>query len=260
MNSARKLATLRTTELAVRVPGRVLVNGLSQMFPAGEVTAILGRNGAGKTTLLHTLAGLRSAHSGEVLLDGRRLPDWPRRERALTLGLLMQSYEYPFPASVMTAVLTGRHPHVAAWRWESAKDRARAREALASVDLAGFEHRNVDTLSGGERRRLALATLFAQNPAVMLLDEPVNNLDPRYQVSIMRMLQQQASGGHTVLVSLHDVNLALACCLHALLLFGDGDWIAGTASEVITTENLERLYQTGFQASHSGGQVFFHAA
>lgn len=251
---------LAAVDLHLQVPGRSLVSGLNEPFAAGEITAILGRNGAGKTTLLHTLAGLRTPQGGEVLLAGRRLQDWPRRERARTLGLLMQSYEYPFPGSVLTAVLAGRHPHVSSFRWESAEDHALARAALASVDLAELEARNVDTLSGGERRRLAIATLFAQDPTVMLLDEPVNNLDPRYQVAIMRMLLRRAARGHTVVVSLHDVNLALTFCPRALLLFGDGSWLAGASSEVINSDNLQRLYQTAFLATRSGQQTYFHAA
>lgn len=246
--------------LELQVPGRTLIHALEQRFSAGTATAILGRNGAGKTTLLHTLAGLRTAQGGQVTLGDTPLAQWSRRARAQQLGLLMQSYEYPFPASALTAVLTGRHPHIEAWQWESGEDVAAARAALASVDLAKFEHRDVSTLSGGERRRLAIATLLAQDPAVMLLDEPVNNLDPRYQVRIMKLLQSYAAQGRTVLVSLHDINLALATCSRALLLFGDGSWLAGDIREVVVSENLERLYGTRFATTQQGNRVYFHAA
>lgn len=251
---------LRASDLDLRVPGRLLVSGLNLQFPHGEITAILGRNGAGKTTLLHTLAGLRAPQNGEVRLGTRRLQDWPRRERARQLGLLMQGYEYAFPGSVLTAALVGRHPHISAFRWESAEDLQQTRAALASVDLADFESRDIETLSGGERRRLAIATLLAQDPPVMLLDEPVNNLDPRYQVAIMRMLLRRAAKGHAVIVSLHDVNLALTFCSRALLLFGDGSWAEGVSGEVIDSDTLQRLYQTAFVATRDGQQQFFHAA
>ncbi len=246
--------------LAVRVPGRLLVKDLELVFEAGSITALLGQNGAGKTTLLHTLAGLRPPAGGSISLCDRGLSDWPRRPLARTLGLLMQSHEYPFPATALDTVLTGRHPHIGLLGWVGDADLNAARSALAAVELEDFAARDVMTMSGGERRRLAIATLFAQDPDVLLLDEPINNLDPRHQVTIMRLLRKYAAAGRTVILSLHDVNLAYSFCDQALLLFGDGRWQAGEAGEVINETTLAELYATRFVAAGAAAQQFFFAA
>ena len=155
---------LACSELTVEVVDRALVRNLQLAIASGAVTAVLGRNGAGKTMTLHTLAGLRAPARGTVTLDGEPLANWQRRALARKLGLLTQTTEDPFPSTVLDSVLVGRHPHIDFWRWESDADRAIAHEALKAVALDDLAERDVDTLSGGERRRAALATLLAQDP------------------------------------------------------------------------------------------------
>lgn len=247
-------------DLDVTIAGRTLVQALALRLAGGSCTALLGRNGAGKTTTLHTLAGLHVKGRGTLALNDKPLPELGRKQLARRLGLLMQNYEYPFPSTVLSAVLIGRHPHLGLLQWESRDDQALARQALAAVGLEGFEERDVTTLSGGERRRLSIATLLAQDPDVYLLDEPVNNLDPRYQLMIMRLLADKARAGHAVMVSLHDVNLARVFCQRAVLLFGDGTWLAGPAHEVINADNLSRLYTTPFASVEANGQHYYYAA
>ncbi len=121
-------------------------------------------------------------------------------------------------------MLVGRHPHLDFWAWESVDDRAAAQGALAAVDLAGLEQRDIATLSGGERRRLSIATILAQDPGVFLLDEPIHQLDPQHQLDVLRMFRRLADAGRTVIVSLHDIGLAARFADSALLLFGDGRW------------------------------------
>jgi iron complex transport system ATP-binding protein len=217
-------ATLACNAVTVAVPGRTLVRDLTLDVPAGELLVVLGRNGSGKSSTLHTLAGLRSPASGQVLLAGRPVESWPRRELARTLGLLPQLVDDPFPATALEAVLVGRHPHLDFWAWESMDDRAAAQRALAAVDLAGLEDRDIATLSGGERRRLSIATILAQDPAVFLLDEPIHQLDPQHQLDVLRIVRRLADAGRTVVVSLHDIGLAARFADTALLLFGDGRW------------------------------------
>jgi iron complex transport system ATP-binding protein len=248
---------LACTQLTVEVAGRALVRQLDLAIASGTLTAILGRNGAGKTLTLHTLAGLRAPTHGRVTLDGELLANWPRRALARKLGLLTQTTEDPFPSSVLDSVLVGRHPHIDFWRWESEADRAIARASLAAVALEELAERDVDTLSGGERRRVAIATLLAQNPDVFLLDEPINHLDPHHQLDVLQLLRQKAQAGRTVVMSLHDAGLAARFSDHALLLFGNGEWLSGPTSEVLTPETMTKLYGVAVrEISWAGGRTF----
>lgn len=248
---------LACTQLTVEVAGRTLVRELELAVAGGAVTAILGCNGAGKTMTLHTLAGLRAPARGSVTLDGALLANWPRRALARKLGLLTQTTEDPFPSTVLDSVLVGRHPHIDFWRWESDADRAIARTALAAVTLEDLVERDIDTLSGGERRRVALATLLAQNPDVFLLDEPINHLDPHHQLDVLKLLREKAHAGRTVVMSLHDAGLAARFSDHALLLFGNGEWLSGPTGEVLTPETMTNLYGVAVrEIAWAGGRTF----
>ncbi len=248
---------LEARGLTVTAGRRRLVEDLDLALGPGEALAVLGPNGVGKTLTLQTLAGLRKPAAGEVLVDGRPLAAWPRRTLAQRLGLLPQGTEDPFPATVMEEALIGRHPHLGFWQWESPDDLAIAREALAEVDLAGLESRSLDTLSGGERRRLSVATLLVQDPAVWLVDEPTNHLDPQHRLGVMRLLSARAQAERAVVVTLHDVNLAAGWCDRCLLLFGDGSWELGPAADVLTEEAISRLYHMPVRRVEFEGRALF---
>jgi iron complex transport system ATP-binding protein len=233
---------LETRALDVAIGSRVLCRGLDWRVMPGESWAILGRNGAGKSTLLATLAGLRAPARGDAAVDGRALAETPPRELALVRGYLPQQSHDPFASTVLETVLVGRHPHLGRWDWESAADRRIAEAALAEVGLAGFAQRDVQTLSGGERQRLGIATLLTQEPKLFLLDEPLAHLDLNHQVAQMEVLAKRAAHGAAVVSVLHDPGFAARWCGFALLLFGNGDWCAGPVGEIVTAENLSRLY------------------
>ncbi|HET6585307.1 MAG TPA: ABC transporter ATP-binding protein [Nannocystaceae bacterium] len=237
-------AALECVEVCVRVPGRLLIENLTVRLAAGRIVVVLGRNGAGKSSLLHTLAGLNPHASGTVLVDGRSLDEWPRRELARRVALLPQASDDPFPGTTLETVLVGRHPHIGFWRWEDAHDREVAQRSLAATDLAGCDEREVDTLSGGERRRLAIAAVLAQEPVVFLLDEPIQQLDPHHQVETLKLFRAEADRGRLVIRSLHDVGLAARYADDAILLHGDGRWLYGPAATVLNEQELGALYGT----------------
>jgi iron complex transport system ATP-binding protein len=244
----------------VCVGSRILVRGLDLDLSGGSMLAILGPNGSGKSLSLHTLAGLRAPKAGELLISGRPLREWPRRALAREMALLPQNVEDPFPASVIETVLLGRHPHIARWQWESARDLAIASDALAAVGLAGYEERDVMTLSGGERRRTALAAVLAQTPRIFLLDEPTNQLDPNHQLEALQLLRERADLGAAVVVTLHDPNLAARFADEVLMIGKDGAWQYGRAADILSAQHLSTLYDTRFEAADIGGRrIFFQA-
>lgn len=241
---------LTATGVSVRVPRRELVAGLDLDCAGGAFVVVLGANGAGKSMTLRTLALLREAGSGHVEINGRVRAEWRRRDLARWLGMLPQATEDPFPASVLEAVLIGRHPHLDFWEWEGEADLQYARDALARVDLAGMESRDLDSLSGGERRRVAIAALLAQDPRIAILDEPTNHLDPHHQLQVLDLFRARADRGDLVLASLHDASLAARYSDLVLLLYGDGGWSFGSTETTLTTQNLERLYRSRVQEIH----------
>ncbi len=248
---------LECRSLDVRVQSRVLVRGLNLRVRRGSMLALLGPNGSGKSLALHTFAGLRPPSAGEMLICGRPLAEWPRRALAREMALLPQNVEDPFPATVIETVLLGRHPHIARWQWESARDLAIASQALIEVGLAGYEDRDVFTLSGGERRRAALAAVLAQTPRLFLLDEPTNQLDPNHQLEALQLLRERADAGASVVVTLHDPNLAARFADEALLIGKEGTWQYGHVLDILSAENLSALYDTRFEAAEFKGRRLF---
>lgn len=235
--------TLSCDQVNVSIADVRVADALKLEFAPGECWALLGPNGIGKTTLLNCLAGLRAPDSGEIRLAGRDISALPSKLLARHVGMLQQHTVYVFDSSVLQTALTGRHPHLGYWEREGSKDLEIAQQALAAVDLAGFDQRTVTELSGGEARRLAFATLLVQQPDVLLLDEPTNHLDLKHQLEIMRILRTQVDQqSRSALIALHDVNLAARYCTHALMLFGDGEWCAGKAEDMLSETSLEQLY------------------
>jgi iron complex transport system ATP-binding protein len=255
--SADSRSVLECRHLDVAVPGRVLVRGLDASLEPGRVVAILGRNGTGKSSLLHVLAGLRPPAAGAVLLDGREATAWPRREFARRVALLPQASEDPFPGTVLETALVGRHPHIDFWQWESDADRTIARDCIGEMELAGLDERDVASLSGGERRRLAIATVLAQAPAVFLLDEPIQQLDPRHQLGVLDLLRARADAGACVVMSLHDPGLAARFADDALLLHGDGRWQFGPSRDMLDAGSIGSLYGVAVRELRwDGGRTF----
>lgn len=252
------MTALSLRALTVRIAGKTVCENLDLDLAPGRVVGILGGNGVGKTTLLHTLAGLRAAEGGRVELFGERFNALGRRGVAKRLALLMQDQDDPFPATVLETCLIGRHPHIGFWQWESPADLDIARGALRVTGMEGLERRDVHELSGGERRRLAIATVLAQDPRIFLLDEPVDQLDIFHQVNLLAHFREQAgSGQRLVLMSLHDVNMAARFCDEVILMFGDGELLHGETYKVLTTANLERLYRIPIRMIVTEDALFF---
>ncbi len=246
-------ALLETRGLCVAVPRRALVEKFDCTVRGGDFIALLGSNGAGKSLLLRTLAGLRPANGGGVWLEGQELATLPRRAIARRLGFLPQDPDAPPQGSLFESVLLGRHAHLGFWESSGSADEERARRALDEVGLTHLGRRELNTLSGGEQRRAAIARLLVQSPAIYLLDEPTNHLDPAQQVGILEHVRGLARHGAAVLASLHDPNLALRFADRIWLLAGDGS-VEVVECAALGPQHLARLYGIAYEEARVGSQ------
>jgi len=245
---------ITVNQLTLEIGTTSVCRDLSVEFKAGQFWAILGVNGVGKSTFLHQLINTKSPQSRCISVNDIGLSRYKNRQKSLAKisGLLLQEYEYNFPCSVLEAALIGRHPHMSNWQWESDEDIRIAEEALKATALYDLKDRNIKTLSGGEKRRLNLATVLTQNPQYFLLDEPTNHLDLKSQITILKLLSHKITRKNkTGIMVIHDANLAYQYCDHVLLFYGNGEWDAGKTQELITVENLRRVYDCNFQVMHN---------
>lgn len=237
------MTLLEARRLSVQAGEKWACRALDLCVSSGERWGILGINGAGKTSLMLALAGIHAPHSGEIRLKDRPIAEMKRRDVARISGMLFQDSEDRFPSTLLETALIGRHPHIPAWQREGIEDERMALDALKEVGLHGMENRLASTLSGGERRRLAIATLLVQDPGLYLLDEPTNHLDVRHQVEILDLFKRRTEDSEKALVMiLHDPNLAERYCDHVLLLLGEGKSLQGKTKDVLTESNLSLLY------------------
>lgn len=249
---------LEARGLHVEIGGKLVVDRAELVVAGGERLAILGRNGAGKSTLLSTLAGLRPPQGGRVLFGGADANSMPPRQAALRRAWLGQFQSDPFGSTVLETALTGRHPHLGRWDWESKRDAELARGALRAVGLAGMEERQIHTLSGGERQRLAIATLLTQAAPLYLLDEPLSHLDLNHQMAVLDLFAGAARDcGAGVVMVLHDPALAHRFCDRALLVHGDGRTDIGPVDDILTAPTLSELYGYGLRQIEDHGHRCF---
>lgn len=261
MNRPPAAPLLRTESLSVSIGSVRIVDGLDLALGPGHSLGVLGPNGIGKTTLLLTLAGVRAPDSGSVRIDGRPIAGMPRRAVARRLGMLTQNTRFAFDATCLEVALSGRHPHLAALARESEADLRRAHDALAAVDLDGRQQRSCEQLSGGEARRLALATLLTQDPDIALLDEPTNHLDPAHAIAVLDLLWRRLRDKpRTQVMAIHDINLVTCYCSDVLMLMGDGRWELGPTREMLTEHRLSILFGCPIRAVHDGLQTVFAIA
>lgn len=229
---------------------RTVLNDLSLEIPPGAITAILGPNGAGKTTLLHVILGLLSPRAGRVLLDGQAQASLSRREMSRLIGLVPQAEYIPFDFSVLEYVLLGRSPYLGMLEMPSEEDYRIAAKVLQSLSLSDLQHRAVTELSGGERQMVMLARSLAQQPRILLLDEPTSHLDLSNKSRLLRVLRQLAGRGVTVVFTTHDPEAAIAIA-HYLILMREGRTLAsGSLKDVLTTDNLIATYGTPVRLVH----------
>lgn len=233
---------LSAESLSLAYGTRAVVHGVDLVVPEQAFTAIVGPNACGKSTLLRALARLMKPVAGSVLFDGRDIHCLPTVQVARVLGLLPQSQVVPEGLRVRDLVGRGRFPHQSFLkRWSDADEQA-VRRAMHLAGVTSLADRSVDELSGGQRQRAWLATVLAQEPAVVLLDEPTTYLDLPHQLDVLDLCIDMKRQGRTVVVALHDLNLAARYATH-MVAMRDGRIIAsGTPADVITPEVIDETF------------------
>lgn len=249
---------LETTNISIKYGPCDVVRGVSFDLRSGEIIALLGPNGAGKTTLIRSLNGTIPVSSGEILLYGTLLGQHSRRDIARKIAVVAQENETKFPVTAIEYILAGRFANGSAFGWESEKDIAVARNALAQCDLSEFGDRLMNELSGGERQRVVLARALATDAGVLLLDEPTANLDLEHQAMMFRLVRGRCQGCQaSAIVITHDLNLAAEFADRVMLLRGGEVFAFGKPDEVLTESNLNEVYnvQVLLDANPASGKV-----
>jgi len=247
--SPNSASLLKAQALGVHTDGKALLTDINVELHAGELLGVIGPNGAGKSTLLKALAGIQSAHTGSVLLQGTALTDLSAGQRARALAWLEQRPQLHWPLTVRQVVALGRLPY--RQRRDQASDSTAIEAALTLTGILPLQQRLFPTLSEGEKLLVNLARVLAIESRVILADEPTSALDPLHQLQIMELLQARANAGAGVAVVLHDLNLAARYCQRLLLLHQGKVIACGTPAAILTPALLARVY--GIAASYDAG-------
>ena len=220
-----------------------VIRDVSFALPQGSIAALIGPNGAGKTTLLRTITGLLPPLSGSLRMFGSDLSRLSARDRARLVGVVPQDMETPMAFTVGEIVMMGRTSAIRPWQPPSADDRRIAERAMAYTDVIDLQDRRFTELSGGERQRAVIAMVLAQQPRIILMDEPTSHLDMNHRMEVMQIVERMnREQGVTVLIVSHDLNLAAEFCSRLFLLDHGALAADGTPREVLTEEQLRRVY------------------
>ncbi|MBU2666215.1 ABC transporter ATP-binding protein [Actinoplanes bogorensis] len=235
--------SLSVESLQLGYGDRTVIESLDLLVPPGRITTIVGANACGKSTLLRSMSRLLAPRAGHVLLDGREVHRMPAKELARTLGLLPQSPIAPEGITVADLVGRGRNPHQRLLsRWSHADDEAVA-AALDATHTADLADRSVDELSGGQRQRVWIAMALAQQTDLLLLDEPTTFLDVSHQVEVLDLLTDlNQTRGTTIVMVLHDLNMAARYTDHLIALADGKLYAAGEPAEVLTEDCVRAVF------------------
>jgi len=221
----------------------LVLHDINLSIEAGEMVGLLGPNGSGKSTLIKLASGILKPKQGEIKLDGSNLRHLSRKSIARSVAVVPQQFHIPFAFTVAEVVALGRTPFVKAFAEENEVDRRVVKDALELVGVSALAQRRFDELSGGERQKVILAMALAQQPKLMLLDEPIVHLDISHQVEILELVKYlNRERGLTVIAAMHDLNLA-SLYFDRLIMLKEGKvWVDGTPSQVLTEDRVMEVF------------------
>lgn len=219
----------------------------------GDLVALVGPNGSGKSTLIKCINGILPVREGDVLIDGASVRSIPAVQRARRMAYVPQSEQKSVPVQVFDAVLLGRKPYIQ-WR-PSRADLVRTAGILRRLDLEDVSMREVHRLSGGQQQRVYIARALNQQPEILLLDEPTANLDLKYQMETLELLRGLAGDGITVVIAMHDINMA-SLFANRVVMLKDGAVFASGGPDIVTAEHVEQLFGVKVRVVHENGTRF----
>ena len=222
--------TIRAQDLFYEVEGETLLDGVDLHADRGELVGLIGPNGAGKSTLLRAIAGVLRYQRGTVWLDGAELHSISSKDIAARLALIPQIAPYTHGFTALELVLMGRYPHLGRFQVEGKEDDRIARDAMRRTETEQFADRTLDTLSGGERQRVFISRALAQQPRILLLDEPTSDLDIFHQLKVLDLVRKLVDDGLTAVAAIHDLHMAARYC-DRLVLLSNGRVLADGSPE-----------------------------
>lgn len=246
---------LRAENLTVTYSGHPAVKAVSLSMTSGGIVALLGPNGSGKSTFLGALSGVVPTGEGRIVIGDRDLKSLPRPELARRLAVVPQGIHFAMPFTVSEAVFMGRFPHLGRFGRYRQEDRDIVRASLERVGLAEFGERRVTALSGGEAQRVVIARALAQQTPALLLDEPTSALDPGHTLDIVDLLKALRGEGRTIVIAVHDVNMALSMA-DRLVFLRQGELAHDCRPGDVTPELLGEVYDVGWRVERlEGGRI-----
>ena len=236
---------IEVKNISKKYGSKAVVNNVSFQIKRGKITSFIGPNGAGKSIVLGMMSRLLKKDSGEVFIDGKEISKWDTKELSKVMGILKQSNHLNVRLTIRDLVAFGRFPHSQGNL--TAEDQVKIDEALAYMQLEDIQHKFLDELSGGQRQRAFIGMVLAQDTDYIFLDEPLNNLDMKHSVQIMKMLRRITDElGKTVVIVIHDINFA-SCYSDEIIALQDGEIaVTGTVNEIMQASTLSKLYDMEF--------------
>ena len=239
----QKAQAISTKALSYRVDAQELLDGVDLGVDSGRMVGLIGPNGAGKSTLLRAISGILRCQDGSVSLEGRDLQLLTAKEVAKGLAIVPQIAPYTHGFTAMELVLMGRYPHLSRFQVEGKADNRIALDAMGMTETERFANRTLDTLSGGERQRVFVARALAQQPRILLLDEPTSNLDVLHQLMVLDLVRQLVDDGLTAVAAFHDLSMAARYCDKLVVLSGGRVVASGSPEDVLNPSLIESVFK-----------------
>ncbi len=233
---------LQIKDVEVCLGNSTVLEDISLSASKGELIAVIGPNGSGKTTLLRTISKVLKPERGAISIKGVALEHIGSKELAGIIAIVPQNTSVNFGFTALEVVLMGRNPHLKRFQSEGKRDVEIAKKMMELTKTWHLADRRIDEVSGGERQRIVIARALAQEPELLLLDEPTSNLDIAYQIEIMELLKQLACEGMAIIAAIHDLNLAAQYCSKLILLDHGRISTSGRAEEVLTAFNIKKVF------------------